>query len=206
VRNEINANVGVHLSAAEGNQVARNRITQSGTAITVRGGSTGNRISSNRIASPNSIGIALEVSSGNRLEYNRISNARSLGILLEQASGNHLAHNRISGSGGAGIELFIASENRLEHNRVSGSRLDGIHLLPDLDPTTDTSDNELVGNVSEENGGFGFYDRRSVGSGTAGTANLYDGNRCRGNEEGPSLPAGLCRSPAAIADGARARR
>ena len=85
------------------------------------------------------------------------------------------------------VALIAPAENTFIGNRASGNTGDGFDLFGA------TFGNTLVGNAAEGNGGFGFRDATS-GSGTAGTANTYDRNRCVSNAAGPSSPAGLCGS------------
>ena len=77
--------------------------------------------------------------------------------------------------------------NKLQGNTAANNQLDGVHL------SVDSTNNSLAGNRANRNLEFGYHDDSSGNTGTAGTANLYIDNECRGNGAGGSSPTGLCK-------------
>jgi nitrous oxidase accessory protein NosD len=206
---------GVLFMAAHDNEVAHNAFDGNAIAVNVTASSTGNQIVQNRIVDPRfGNGIQLTSVSGTVVVGNRIRNGS---LNLQTTTGNRIERNRIDGAVVFGVSIRGPSrQNVLENNRVTGVNGDGF-LVFGITAVIAPADNTLIGNrasgntgdgfrvsgavlshtftrnVSEENGGFGFRDQ-TTGSGTAGTANTYDRNRCRNNDDGPSTPAGLCRA------------
>jgi parallel beta-helix repeat protein len=115
------------------------------------------------------------------------------GFALEGASTNTLLDNTATRNGGSGFSIFADStNNNLEGNTAKHNSGNGFFL-------SDTSiNNFLKDNKANNNLSFGYADDSFLndGTGTAGTENIYIGNKCSSNGAGGSNPTGLCKPQA----------
>jgi len=118
-------------------------------------------------------------SSNNLLKGNVFMNNGGDGLKVTQSPEiqNTLPGNTISGNlinGGDGIHLLQSNNNTISGNLVMDNDLDGIDL------SVNSNTNTISGNTAMGNGdAFGGFDLSdaSNGSGTAGTANTWAGNK-----------------------------
>jgi parallel beta-helix repeat protein len=135
----------------------------------------------------NAFGNAPQANTNNRITDNVVRGFGDSGIRLrEGASGNLVAGNRVSDNGkgndpttGDGISLENAQNNVVRDNRSRNNRRDGIRV------DALSAGNRIVGNRLRHNGEHDAHDD-SIGSGTAGTANLWEHNFCK-TENRPGL-------------------
>lgn len=115
----------------------------------------------------------------NTIMGNTIVHAGLSGIVIRDSSNNTVKNNTVSGSVGLdlsnptwgnGISLEGATDNTVEGNVLRDSAHDGIRL----DPAS--VDNVLRNNLALGNDDFDYFDA-STGAGTAGTGNVWTGNR-----------------------------
>jgi len=131
-------------------------------------------------------GDGIAVSSGQRqesedilVEKNEVTGFPLSGILVQGLSDSSIADNSIRDNGQSGIEFFacnsiLVSRNRAKRNGVDGIRVDAF-----------SSGNTIEQNHLSENVEHDAHDD-SVGSGTAGTNNLWIKNKCK-TENRPGL-------------------
>lgn len=113
----------------------------------------------------------------NILRDNIITGFGDSGIRLRDGAADNLVrNNKISGNGtgndpttGDGISLESATANVIRDNEVTGNRRDGIRV------DAASSGNRIINNRLRHNGEDDAHDD-SVGTGTAGTADLWMGN------------------------------
>ncbi len=101
--------------------------------------------------------------------------------------------------------VMLSSNNKLVGNTADNNG-DGFYI--------ESSSDNMIGDTADNNGGNDFvvfssnnnqldnnkaigntglgYDDTTIGSGTAGTANTYNDNKCENNQDGQSSPVGLC--------------
>jgi parallel beta-helix repeat protein len=83
-----------------------------------------------------------------------------------------------------GFVITSGSNNVFTGNTAKGNTVDGFLVY--------FATNSIIkGNTADSNGQWGYFDYTG-GSGTAGTANLYQGDECSNNLVGGSSPTGLC--------------
>jgi parallel beta-helix repeat protein len=119
---------------------------------------------------------------------NVILNAGLSGIVIRNSNNNTVKSNIVIGSKGfdlsdptwgSGISLENAQNNTITLNQVRTNRANGIRV--DVNSAGNTiSNNTSIGNGNVNNSPptYDYYDESS-GSGTAGTANTYTGNKGR---------------------------
>ena len=125
-----------------------------------------------------------------KLQDNTARHNSGSGFALEAAFDNTLQDNTARHNGEGGFAIFAGSiNNNLEGNTARHNSDTGFFL-------SDTSiNNSLSENEADNNRGFGYADNtflNVIGTGTAGTQNIYIDNECHGNRAGGSNPTGLC--------------
>ena len=202
------------LGASEHVTVTGLRISEtSDAAIDIVGEDT---VIANNVLQRNE-GTGVRVDAGNvTVRQNRIEDSGGCGM---QLNGPHLTIDRniLLRNGECGIRIITVLGGNVVRNQVKytsegrGVIFENAHDLDvslnvslsadDDDPSTTglhgfhilspSTNNTFSRNVSSYNDGFGIRDE-STGTGTRGTGNTYDRNRCTGNGLGKSSPAGLC--------------
>jgi nitrous oxidase accessory protein NosD len=217
VRNHLEG--GIHLTAGADQNVVRHNVTSGNTfGIQLASAGSGNVVVHNVSTKNAFAGISNVSSEGTTIAHNATSQNGRNGIVVARPHGSYaalsatLAHNRSSGNGVAGIALIHGGGSTVSHNHLSGNAQDGIILH-------ESFDNVIEYNHSTTNGldGIGVKDHpgmplsagnvirrnqvldntehdchdESVGTGTAGTANVWEHNHA----ESENRP-GLCRKRA----------
>jgi parallel beta-helix repeat protein len=202
------------MQSSTGNMFAANTVGSSVTVGFVAGPTSDDNVFTKNIVRNNSSGFIISAN-GNLLLSNTVSACHSFGIYVAGNS-NVVKGNIITGTYGIGIQIsgqmLTLSNNVIKDTHstpgvVPGDiRGDGIRLFGVLSSTisgnivmnndadgidvmSDCSSNTISGNTAMNNGpslgGFDLLDRSS-GSGTAGTANTWAGNKAKTRS-----PAGL---------------
>jgi parallel beta-helix repeat protein len=117
---------------------------------------------------------------------NCITTGFGSGFLLTSSSSNKLIGNSASNNVKFGFHLKGSSSNTLSKNTASGDGDYGFYLSGNA-----AIGNTFTSNTANSNEQYGFFDV-TVGSGTAGTGNMYSLNECSLNVLGGSTPTGLC--------------
>lgn len=186
VGNRAEANVGVGFAiddhVTDSSFVGNTAIGgEAGFAITTE--STA-RIEGNTAMNNDVAGYLLVGSSGNRVEGNTATNSVR-GYLLFNSSSNTIEENKATDSKESAYVLVSGSAaNMVKENSAKKSGDDGIFV-------SDSVDNTFEENHIIRSGRLGISDDTN-GSGTAGTANRYDENRCTGPSQAASEPPLLC--------------
>ena len=181
--------IGILLSESTGNTLKNNEVTGSTSrgsgGITLVKDSDKNTLLNNTANDNNGRGIALNNASNNELKNNRVggNNFRGIGI-VHNSNDNILTNNRAINNDSAGYVVYRSTGNLLEKNRSTGSEYEGFAFLQ-------ATGNTFTGNTAKGNGTFGYRDN-TTGTGTLGTANDYNNNKCTSNKSGGSSPTGLC--------------
>lgn len=152
------------------------------------------------VAKGNDTGICVKQTNAATLEHNRVLDSVFDGISLanqdpaKTTDGHTVRRNQARGNG-EGITVFSSNDNLFEKNVANGNNGAGFLVSCDDAGSGCTSphsaNNQFKMNVANNNGIEGYLDESS-GGGTAGTANLYTGNKCSGNGIEGSNPDGLC--------------
>jgi parallel beta-helix repeat protein len=103
------------------------------------------------------------------IAHNDIFDNSNTGIFLDTVTESLIAHNNVHNNGRHGIFVRNSDNNVIEHNKVEDNSVNGIHV------TGTSSDNLISKNKMKDNGGFDCFDD-TFGTGTAGTANFWEGN------------------------------
>ena len=182
------AGFGIYLNGKTHVTILHCFVSGFGVGIEVRSGGN-NLVENSKVL--HSVLYDYELSHGtsyNQIDNNQARNSNGDGFRIDSGSNhNSLEANYVLYNLGQGINLVGgADSNTLSNNGAWYNHLDGFHV-------DSTSVHNIFQNLDEAklNNGYGFYDS-SVGSGTAGTANIYSGTICSGNKLGPSHPSGLC--------------
>lgn len=154
-----NGSDGIELLSSDGAQISRNLVTQNGTNATFVAGGLGN-------------GILVGFSDGVAVRMNLVANNGRAGILLMGATNVSVNHNASLANAGNGFELQGVITGSIVGNVARSNVQNGITV----DATS--SGNMLVNNVFLNNGvgSNGQYvdaADHSIGSGTAGTADIW---------------------------------
>jgi parallel beta-helix repeat protein len=148
-------------------------LLNSGTGVIV----TGNFVAGN------STGIFASTSAGATITGNTVSGTMNDGIDLSSVFGTTtLQGNIIDRNGGQGVSLLNSTGVTLRGNRVSKNVLDGIFA------DSPSAGNSFVRNALSGNGHYDAEDD-STGTGTAGTANTWTGNKGKTDNKGHALLA-----------------
>jgi parallel beta-helix repeat protein len=136
--------------------------------------------------SDNDVGIYAQGANGAVIDHNDISGSTFDGIFLYITSGAQVDHNTTNNNGSnnpgdGGIALYSSTNNTIDHNISNNNNGDGIFV-----DSTSTG-NSITHNHMSENTNLDAEDL-SVGSGTAGTGNVWDKNDCSTDNHG----GGLC--------------
>lgn len=142
-------------------------------------------VSNNFIHDNRGAGLVIGFCGGNRIVANRVQDNGQFGILISESDANLISRNIVQRNGRNGFVLTLANDNNLIKNVAKRNGESGFLIAG-------ASGVRFVRNVSERNRGVGFADF-TVGSGTKGTANRYNKNKCSRNRKGGSSPRGLCR-------------
>jgi parallel beta-helix repeat protein len=130
--------------------------------------------------------------SGNRSEDNGFD-----GVVVHGAM-NTVTGNFAQRNGGDGFEIggqATVKQNRAKYNALEGFVISGqghwvtlneAHMNGTDGFTVSANMSRFDRNRSDYNGDFGIREVMAVG-------NAYTANRCTGNQDGPSSPAGLCK-------------
>lgn len=164
-----NAMAGISNVSSEGTTIAHNATSQNGRNGIV-------------VARPHGSYAALSVT----VEYNRSYDNGVAGVALIHGGGSAVSHNHLSGNAQDGVILHESFDNLIEHNRSTTNGLDGIGVK-DHPGMPLSAGNVIRRNQVSDNAEHDCHDE-SVGSGTAGTANVWEHN----HGETESRP-GLCR-------------
>jgi parallel beta-helix repeat protein len=136
----------------------------------------------NTISQTNYDGIFSQNTHQIKISDNTITGAY-YGIRLIAVANATVTDNTLNFNRAAGLGVFGGGANTASNNTAKGNFQDGIF-------TFDSTANTFKKNLLQGNS---FYDAEdwSTGSGTAGTANTWTGNKCA-----LGSPAGLCAAPA----------
>ena len=184
---------GIQLaSAGPGNAVVHNVSTGNTLAGISNVSSEGTTIAHNASSHNQRNGIVVARPHGSyaplsvTVEYNHSSDNGVAGIALIHGGGSAVSHNHLSGNAQDGIILHESFDNVIERNRSTTNGLDGIGVKDH--PGMPLSARNLIrSNQVLENAEHDCHDE-SVGTGTAGTANVWEHNHAE-TENRP----GLCR-------------
>jgi parallel beta-helix repeat protein len=174
-----------------GHTVSGSGTGSTGTGITVPAGISGVTIRNCQVTE---FGIGFSVfGPSNTLLDNTARHNGGPGFNIGGVGDTILLDNTARHNGGSGFSIFADStNNNLEGNTARHNGGDGFFL-------SDTSiNNSLKDNKANNNLSFGYADDSFLndGTGTAGTENIYIGNKCSGNGAGGSSPTGLCKPQA----------
>ena len=134
-------------------------------------------ITRNKVTDNTNKGIVLDLVNHSSVAQNDVSDNR-YGIELVEANNNLVRHNRTNGNDLDGIRLRQSNDNRIEQNQSFRNGRDGIRVV------TQSSGNLIRKNVMLRNDEHDAHDS-TVGTGTAGTANIWAQNVCETeNREG----------------------
>jgi len=155
------------------NDISRNAYTgsetfASGVIVTGAGDVT---VAGNRLTS-NDVGLFATDTDGVRLLGNEVRNSRSTGVFLFDLSDAEVIGNVVSNSGRAGIFLDGVTDSTVALNESRANAGYGIGV------TGPSTGNTIVGNTAHGNKADDLFDD-TTGTGTAGTANTWAGNRFR---------------------------
>ena len=162
--------------------------------------SNNNVFEGNTVADANDFfGFSLASSHGNTLTDNTVMDSEH-GFLFINSDDNVLTNNTalrnrvgVGGRlGGNGFDIKNSDNNVLSNN-VADDNLKGFIVW------VGAVGNDLSGNSASRNDQWGFVDD-TTDSGTAGTANTYQGNVCLRNGLGGSDPTGLCNESGTFTD------
>jgi parallel beta-helix repeat protein len=165
---------------------ATNIIAQNGIQIS-RGATAnvqGNEVSQN-IYTPQTVASAgiLAFQSGSiTIEHNTVSH-NDESLYLINSPGLIVQHNKVSNSTFDGIGLDGVTGATIAHNFSESNGIDGIWI------SSDSSGNTITGNQMEDDAEHDAHDD-SVGTQTAGTANIWEKNHC--GSPNPENKIGLC--------------
>jgi parallel beta-helix repeat protein len=116
-------------------------------------------------------GISLSSVTLSLIAHNKVRNNGRHGINLQIGSNdNEILHNKVEQNAGAGIRLSASNDNRVSKNHSSKNGENGIQVV------NGSSNNEITDNKLQDNVGDDAFDN-TVGTGTAGTANFWEGNK-----------------------------
>lgn len=113
--------------------------------------------------------IGAYINAFNLFKANKVSDNGGAGFLVYYSIGNHLENNEISGNG-SGISVDYSQDNQFKNNVIRNSDGDGIFA------NEAASGNVFTGNLVKSSGHLDISDI-SVGDGTAGTDDIYRGNK-----------------------------
>jgi len=106
---------------------------------------------------------------------------------VEPVTDNVVRSNKIESNGGSGVLLLDADANLLKKNEAKGNGAGSGDTTDGLRVDANSTDNEILGNKLDQNVTHDCHDD-STGSGTAGTANTW-----QGDEGDTENRAGLCK-------------
>jgi parallel beta-helix repeat protein len=162
-------------------EIRNNRITNSGGDGIYLVDADKQMVIDNTITKSQRNGITLVESRESSVNNNRVSNSGGVGIWAEQVANSTISGNSATSNANNGILITnISTGNTISNNIARKNRGNGIAV--GIDATSNTFNR----NVFQGNATYDAEDS-STGSGTAGTANVWIGNRCN-----LSNPAGLC--------------
>jgi len=185
------ATANVRQNVVSKNIYAPGTVAASGILLSSAG--AGTVVSQNEVFK-NDVNIAVDFTSGATIERNDVRNATFEGITLFMSTNNRISQNDAENNGENGISLFDGSDNNVvEKNESSRNGRDGISV-------GNSDNNRISQNKAENNGGDGIYmeptseqnritqnslknnarfdaEDESVGTGTAGTANIWEKNK-----------------------------
>lgn len=120
-------------------------------------------------------------SNGNQIYENTFHRSVHQAMQCENGIGNDFIQNQVNSNENWGIYLSNCDDGEVGYNtaNINGN---GLHVL-----ATSTG-NEVYNNVFNRNDGYGINDADG-----SDTTNTYEGNVCKNNGDGPSLPTGLCK-------------
>lgn len=186
---------GIQLaSAGTGNAVVHNVSTDNGLAGISNVSSEGTTIAHNASSHNGRNGIVVARPHGSyealsvTVAYNHTAANGVAGIALVHGGGSTVSHNHLSGNAQDGIILHESFDNLIEHNRSTANGLDGIGVK-DHPGMPLSAGNIIRHNQVLDNAEHDCHDD-SMGTGTAGTANLWEHNHA----EVENRP-GLCVEP-----------
>jgi parallel beta-helix repeat protein len=172
--------IGIYLtSAGPGVKVSHNKVTGNNLGIELLS-SSGVSVAHNRVTGSTLNGISIFSSADDTVTGNRVESNGVEGILVVSTTGATLKSNTVSGNGGNGISLFSVTGATVQSNQARDNTNDGI--FADAASTGDLfSRNTLSGNKR--------YDAEdlSTGTGIAGTANTWSGNKGKTDNKGGGL-------------------
>ncbi len=176
--------IGIKLENSDGGTVTKNTLTSNDLGINLESGSEYISITANT-SIENRDGIRIVFSNFNEIERNTLIGNSIHGIRINGSDSNIISLNDATENTRTGIMLLNnADSNTIEKNTSNNNR-DGISVCDDCDS------NILTLNTANSNVEKGFVDLTS-GTGTAGTDNTYEKNRCTDNMT-DSEPLDLCR-------------
>jgi parallel beta-helix repeat protein len=162
----------VHHNVLDNNH--RTTIESSGIILT--GAPSGSMVDHNYVFG-NDFGIYADSESGVKISHNDVSNNVSDAITLcgevpfcSAITNSTVDGNDVDSNDGTGILLNAAASNLVKSNRVEQNGTDGIHA------DSASSNNQIQNNFMDDNVPYDCADD-SAGTGTAGTANFWSGDR-----------------------------
>lgn len=142
-------------------------------------------VEDNRVRRSAGSGIFVFNGGGHLIEDNHLSEGGGTAVNLNNTTNNTVNRNQIDDNRGSGIRLANADNNVISRNHVRrngnpvGDTTDGIRVF------STSAGNLIVGNHMRQNLAHDAHDD-SVGTGTAGTANIWEDNHCE-TENRPGL-------------------
>jgi parallel beta-helix repeat protein len=162
-------------------EIRNNSITHSGGDGIYLVDADKQKVIDNTITNSRRNGITLVESRESLVSNNRVSNSGGTGILAEQVINSTMRGNTANFNADNGMVITnFSTGNTISDSIARGNGANGIAVA------SDATSNTLNRNVFRGNARYDAEDS-STGSGTAGTANAWTGNRCD-----VSSPVGLC--------------
>ena len=138
-------------------------------------------------------GLGLIDAHNNFIRGNTFDNNGNVGVSIDNSSNNEIKNNEIQSNAGPGVALNVSSGNQISNNQIHFNRGNGLIVGGPLPSNMSTGNLISSNKLTDNNGRFSVLDLTS-GTGTAGTANIYEGNIGES-----SNPFGIIISPLGIA-------
>jgi parallel beta-helix repeat protein len=136
-------------------------------------------VENNRLSANDTGVYAFQAASSSEVENNKVVNSTDDGVTVDTSDGLSVENNQVQGND-QGVGVYNTSGASLQNNQAKDNRSNGFFA------DTDTSGNTFQNDQASGSGTFDCRDR-SIGTGTAGTANFWL------NDHGDtSLPTGIC--------------
>jgi len=134
--------------------------------------------------SGNDSGIETDSQSGLEIDHNDVLGGLGDAIVrcgdttqgCAPATGNIVDHNKVQGNAGSGVLLLKAGSNLLKENEISNNGTAGGDTTDGIRVDMNSTGNEILNNHMKGNVDHDCHDD-STGTGTAGTANTWNGNK-----------------------------